>query len=91
MQILHYLRLDSFILVLLFLSILCMYYAVTAKLKSKSGNLLAGCLSVAGVIMLIDRVSVFTNIFVPYLPTIHIVNWVLFCITMFLIFYINIK
>jgi len=42
MIILHYLRLDSFILVLLFLSILCMYYAVTAKLKSKLGNLLLG-------------------------------------------------
>jgi len=91
MIILHYLRLDSFILVLLFLSILCMYYAVTAKLKSKLGNLLLGCLSVACAIMLIDKVSVFTNIFAPYLPMIHIVNWVLFCITMILIFSIKTK
>jgi len=91
MQILNYLHLDSFILVLLFLSIGCMYYAVTAKPTSKSGNFLLGCLSVACVIMLIDRVSVFTDICVPYLPMIHIVNWVLFCITIFLIFYINIK
>ena len=68
-----------------------MYYAVTAKVKSKSGNLLSGCLSVGCLIMLIDRVSVFTNIFAPYLPTIHIVDWVLFFIIIFLIFYINIK
>ena len=58
MQILHYLRLDSFILVLLFLSIGCMYYAVTAKLKSKLVNFLLVCLSVACAIMAIERIAV---------------------------------
>jgi len=30
--------------------------------------------------MAIERISVFTNIFAPYLPTIHIVDWALFFI-----------
>jgi len=36
----------------------CMYYAVTAKLKSKLVNFLLVCLSVACAIMAIERIAV---------------------------------
>ena len=89
MRILNYLLLDSFVLVLLCLAIFCMYYAITIKGKSKIVNIFFVCLSVASIIMAIERLSAFTDVFEQYLSVIQPINWALFCITMILLFFIR--
>jgi len=68
------------------LSIACMYYAFTAKGKTKLGNILLFFIAIKGGLMVIKMLVEKTGVFAQYLPIIETLDWIGFFIVLILPF-----
>jgi len=74
-------------LIMFALSILCLYVAVTTKSKSKAVNILCICCAIGLFFVTIEILAKSIGMFAQYLPIIETLDWIIFFVTIILIFF----
>ena len=81
-----YLPWQLFSTLLIVISIICAYGAVTHKDKSKSGNIFLICLAIFAFLTGIDTLASHIGIFSEYLLFFEITSYIFFFIALFIVF-----
>ena len=78
-------------LIMFALSILCLYVAVTTKRTSKAVNILCICGAIGLFFVTIELLAKNIGVFSPYLSIIETLDWIIFFVTIILIFFFFMK
>ena len=81
-----YLPWQLFVPIVLVLSVICVYGAVTLKDKSKLGNIFLICMAIFGFLLGIEKLAIHTGILSEYLPFLGPISYIFLFIGLFMVF-----
>lgn len=83
---LKYLPWQLFVPVMFVMSIVCIYFGVTVRGRTKALNAVCFCAAIGAILMGMENLAIHTGIFAQYLSIIEILNWFFFAILLIILF-----